>query len=181
MKAQDRRAAVAYSDGVMEDLKALPSRALLERAIWLIHGLVNGHISGPELERDLRGARRYYFDTPEEESKGRVRWRIVYQQLPPAQNSQQPVIHIIAIGDRHGMAVYDEAARRLGRQVDPGPDPGARTADRQQSAGRRPGLHRRIGAHRRGDQRPAPPAQQQLHEPTSRPAMENRPGPREVD
>jgi hypothetical protein len=57
---------------------------------------------------------------------GNVPWRIVYKPLPPADGGRQPIIHIVAIGPRAGLEVYETAARRLGRLAD---DPLPRNAE----------------------------------------------------
>ncbi|GIH44966.1 hypothetical protein SAMN05421833_102458 [Microbispora rosea] len=123
MDREDRQLPVAYSPGVMDDLRALPLD-LRRVAILMIGDLVTGRERGVETAGDrfgldLRGCRKAYFGTSEERRQlGRAPWRIVYQELLHGDN-RQPVIHIIAIRPKRGMLAYEVAAQRLGRHTDP--------------------------------------------------------------
>ncbi|MFD8560649.1 hypothetical protein ACFV1N_25530 [Streptosporangium canum] len=122
MNQQDRQAPVAYSPGVMDDLKALPTNQHRNLAIFLIRDLIRGRERGEELRdrsgMDLQDCRRVYFGTAEELRLRGASWRIVYQELT-APDNRRTVIHIVAIGPRAGMVVYETAAQRLGRLPTP--------------------------------------------------------------
>ncbi|WP_329431050.1 hypothetical protein OG339_48680 (plasmid) [Streptosporangium sp. NBC_01495] len=110
----------------MEDLKALPNNELRKAAIFVIHNLVTGLVRGKPLEqhadRDLGDCRKAFFSTLDEQRRRIKKWRIVYQQLPPRGENPQPHIHIVAIGSRAGLEVYETAARRLGRLPENAPE-----------------------------------------------------------
>ncbi|GLX06784.1 hypothetical protein Misp03_37110 [Microbispora sp. NBRC 16548] len=121
MKDADRKLPVAYSPGVMDDLRAL-SPVHRRLAILLIRDLAIGRERGGEcgdrLGLDLRGCRKAYFGSADERRVRGAPWRIVYREDVRGDTTQS-VIHIVAIGPRAGHAVYETAAQRLGRYVDP--------------------------------------------------------------
>jgi hypothetical protein len=49
-----------------------------------------------------------------------VKWRIIYREHTPSGKApSEPMIHIIAVGPRAGLAVYETAAARIAQERTP--------------------------------------------------------------
>jgi hypothetical protein len=101
---------VKLGDDVKADLASLSPR-LLEEAFGLMARLRSTPLLGIELGHhptvgNLAGCRKLYFNE--------ARHRIVYRVAP---NETKPTsVEIIVVGARANLAVYYEAAKRLGRE-----------------------------------------------------------------
>ncbi|MEY9956819.1 hypothetical protein [Streptacidiphilus sp. MAP5-52] len=96
----------------LADLLAVPSH-VRTRALTCLDRLLKEEARGPRLEeqddRDLRGARKLYLDE-------QLDYRLVYteRRAPhPHERGRLLGIHLIAVGQRRGLAVYETAALRL--------------------------------------------------------------------
>jgi hypothetical protein len=161
---------VAMSDGVQDDLKMLPNRELQELAIRLIRDLVLGKVRGPELGEGpvsmvpMPGVRRVYFDTLQERQMGRVAWRLVYKELKPNGVDRRARIHVIAIGSRLGLEVYDIARQRLAAAIGQGWSPRPRAPQDRPN----PAVEKARPRHTSGQLEPP----QQHHEPGQQPGQQ---------
>ncbi|MFF2955707.1 hypothetical protein ACFVVU_30720 [Kitasatospora sp. NPDC057965] len=92
----------------LADLDRLPP-TVHEAAVSHLRLLVRAQNRGTGIDRrglrDLTGCRKVCLD----EDK---RWRLVYQERPPA-SSRAAEIYLLAAGPRSGHEVYNTAARRL--------------------------------------------------------------------
>lgn len=101
-----------------EDFAKLPSDNLRRRAIQIIVDVSTGELEGRPLEDhpsvgDLSDCRKVYFDETED---GKPRYRLVYRLL--SNEVEAVAIEAVAVGQRRVMAVYVDAARRLGRLLE---------------------------------------------------------------
>ncbi len=106
-----------YHDKFADDVKALPTENLQRRALHIITDVSKGTLEGKSLEEhsavgSLSDCRKIYFDDRDDIAP---RYRLVYHLLP---NEVQAVCVGITVGQRKALAVYVEAARRLGRFVE---------------------------------------------------------------
>ncbi|MFD5320046.1 hypothetical protein [Streptomyces sp. NPDC127098] len=96
----------------LDDLRTAPAgiRDLALLALQdLVHGEQRGARLGVRAGVDLTGHRKLYVDP-------RAEWRIVYAERPaPPHGAHAREIFLLAVGPREGHAVYNAAARRLGR------------------------------------------------------------------
>jgi hypothetical protein len=99
---------------IRQDMHDLPNDELRHQAIRYMLELKEtprlGRLLGPHPDTgDLTGCRKIYFD----EHPGRSpRYRVIYRLLPNDANPARA--DVIVIGRRDQLAVYHEAARRLG-------------------------------------------------------------------
>lgn len=103
-------AQVSLHPEALSDLLAVPA-PVRDQAVRYLDRLVRSEVRGPLLEdhvgRDLSGARKIYLD------EGNL-YRLVYvEHRAPAHPRHLRAIHVIAIGERRELAVYETAARRL--------------------------------------------------------------------
>jgi mRNA interferase RelE/StbE len=107
-----------FFPGFVTDIKALPSLNLQRRALQIFTDLSNREFEGQPLEDhpgigDLSDCRKVYFDSEDHRAP---RYRFVYRLRP---NEIEAVeVEAVAVGERKGLEVYLEVARRLGRLLD---------------------------------------------------------------
>ncbi|MGW2397101.1 hypothetical protein ACWCYY_11165 [Kitasatospora sp. NPDC001664] len=94
----------------LDDLLSVPQHVRM-LALGYLGRLVRAEVRGPLLEeqgeRDLRGARKLYLDDA-------LDYRLVYVERRAPHNPRHlQGIHLVAVGERRGVAVYETAARRL--------------------------------------------------------------------
>ncbi|MFE2722780.1 hypothetical protein [Kitasatospora sp. NPDC059327] len=94
----------------LDDLLSVPQHVRM-LALGYLGRLVRAEVRGPLLEeqgeRDLRGARKLYLDDA-------LDYRLVYVEHRVPHNPRHlQGIHLVAVGERRGVAVYETAARRL--------------------------------------------------------------------
>ncbi|MFJ7244468.1 hypothetical protein ACIQWA_07425 [Kitasatospora sp. NPDC098652] len=94
----------------LADLLTVPGQ-VRTLALSYLDRLVKAEVRGPLLEeqgeRDLRGARKIYLDDA-------MAYRLVYTERRAPHNPRHLLgIHLVAVGERRGVAVYETAARRL--------------------------------------------------------------------
>ncbi|GGR03491.1 hypothetical protein [Kitasatospora griseola] len=94
----------------LDDLLSVPQHVRM-LALSYLGRLVRAEVRGPLLEqqgeRDLRGARKLYLDDA-------LDYRLVYvERRAPHNPHHLQGIHLVAVGERRGVAVYETAARRL--------------------------------------------------------------------
>lgn len=94
----------------LDDLLSVPQHVRM-LALGYLGRLVRAEVRGPLLEeqgeRDLRGARKLYLDDA-------LDYRLVYVERRAPHNPRHLLgIHLVAVGERRGVAVYETAARRL--------------------------------------------------------------------
>ncbi|MCG6497068.1 hypothetical protein [Kitasatospora sp. A2-31] len=94
----------------LDDLLSVPQHVRM-LALSYLGRLVRAEVRGPLLEeqgeRDLRGARKLYLDDA-------LDYRLVYVERRAPHNPRHlQGIHLVAVGERRGVAVYETAARRL--------------------------------------------------------------------
>ncbi len=94
---------------------ALPSRALMERALTLLVEVSRGNLAGHQLEKliatgDLSDCRKIYFDT---DNNQKPRYRLVYRLTPS--EVRAVAVEAVAVGERRSLDAYVRAARNLGR------------------------------------------------------------------
>ncbi|MEY9949574.1 hypothetical protein [Kitasatospora sp. GAS1066B] len=103
-------AEVSVHPEALTDLLAVPAH-VRELAIRYLDRLVRSEVRGPVLEdhvgRELSAARKIYLDE-------RNLYRLVYtERRAQAHPRHLQAIHVIAVGERRDLAVYETAARRL--------------------------------------------------------------------
>jgi hypothetical protein len=103
------------SPGFEGDLFALPSRALMERALTLLVEVARGNLTGQELEKlvatgDLSDCRKIYFDV---DNNQKPRYRLVYRLTPD--EVRAVAVEAVAVGERRSLDAYVRAAKNLGR------------------------------------------------------------------
>jgi hypothetical protein len=101
--------------GFEQDLFALPSRALMERALTLLVEVSRGNLAGQRLEDlvsvgDLSDCRKIYFDL---DNNQKPRYRLVYRLTPS--EVRAVTVEAVAVGERLNLDAYFRAARNLGR------------------------------------------------------------------
>lgn len=114
MAAPSRRRRITYLEAAADDVRRLhredPALALV--VLQRLADLAKGRLDGEPLERrpsaDLSDCRKIYVGR----TGGRPTHRIVYRAIA---GGAIEVIEVIAVGRREGMAVYLEAAERLGQ------------------------------------------------------------------
>jgi len=111
-----RRRKPTLLPGVIDDIRALPTRELRELAVRLCLEIEAGRVVGVPLENlshtgDLSDCFKVYFDFPRGD---RPNYRLVYRKNPD-ETIVAVAVQIVAVGRREALAVYLEAARRLGR------------------------------------------------------------------
>ncbi|MFD0274307.1 hypothetical protein ACFVHB_10415 [Kitasatospora sp. NPDC127111] len=94
----------------LDDLLSVPQHVRM-LALGYLGRLVRAEIRGPLLEeqgeRDLRGARKLYLDDA-------LDYRLVYVERRALHNPRHlQGIHLVAVGERRQVAVYETAAHRL--------------------------------------------------------------------
>jgi len=99
--------------GFEGDLFALPSRALMERALTLLVAISRGNLAGHKLEKlvatgDLSDCRKIYFDT---DNNQKPRYRLVYRLTP----NEVRAVAVEGVGERRSLDAYVRAAKNLGR------------------------------------------------------------------
>lgn len=100
----------------MDDIRSLPTSELKALVFRLLQEIEAGYITGLPLDDlahtgDLSDCFKVYFDHPRGD---RPAYRLVYR-LNPDRTVTAALIQAVAIGRREQLAVYREAARRLGR------------------------------------------------------------------
>ncbi|MET8623711.1 hypothetical protein ABZW30_08135 [Kitasatospora sp. NPDC004669] len=103
-------AEVSIHPEALTDLLTVPAR-VRDQAIRYLDRLARGEVRGPLLEdhpsRQLSAARKIYLDEQN-------LFRLVYMERRAAAHPRHlQAIHVIAIGERRELAVYESAARRL--------------------------------------------------------------------
>ncbi|WP_051740819.1 hypothetical protein [Kitasatospora sp. MBT66] len=103
-------AAFSSHPEALDDLLSVPQHVRM-LALSYLGRLVRAEVRGPLLEeqgeRDLRGARKLYLDEA-------LDYRLVYVERRAPHNPRHlQGIHLVAVGERRGVAVYETAARRL--------------------------------------------------------------------
>lgn len=101
--------------GFEGDLFALPSRALMERALTLLVEVSKGTLTGQPLEElvatgDLSDCRKIYFDL---DNNDKPRYRLVYRLTP--NEIRAVAVEAVAVGERRNLDAYYRAAKNLGR------------------------------------------------------------------
>ncbi|SEB94235.1 hypothetical protein SAMN04489806_2186 [Paramicrobacterium humi] len=104
-----------FRPGVADDINALPTENLRRRALVIALDVANGRLRGLPLGNhratgDLTDCFKVYFDVRD----GPPRYRLVYRVLESG-GIEVSLVEVVAVGRRASMAVYAEAARRLGR------------------------------------------------------------------
>ncbi len=100
--------------GVLDDLKALPTRELRILAMTLLLEIEAGRVTGKPLDArahtgDLSDCFKLYFDHPQGD---RPAFRIVYR-LNPDSSPDAARIQAVAVGKRQSLAVYQQAVNRI--------------------------------------------------------------------
>jgi ParE-like toxin of type II ParDE toxin-antitoxin system len=112
--ASPRGRRIRYLEAAADEVRQLhrQDRALALIVLQRLTDLAKGRLVGEPLERrpsaDLSDCRKVYIGR----IGGRPTHRIVYRELG---DGAVEVIEVVAVGAREGMAVYLEAAQRLGR------------------------------------------------------------------
>jgi len=99
--------------GFEGDLFALPSRALMKRALTLLVEISRGNLASHKLEKlvatgDLSDCRKIYFDT---DNNQKPRYRLVYRLTP----NEVRAVAVEGVGERRSLDAYVRAAKNLGR------------------------------------------------------------------
>jgi hypothetical protein len=108
----------SFFPGFVDDIKALPTLNLQRRALQVFADLSNREFEGQPLDErpstgDLSDCRKVYFDSEDHRAP---RYRFVYRLRP---NEIEAVeVEGVAVGERKGLEVYLEVARRLDRLRD---------------------------------------------------------------
>src|SRR2546423_3020623 len=106
---------ITYPEAAADDVRRLfrQDRALGLVVLQRLTDLAKGALTGEPLEQrpsaDLADCRKIYVGT----TGGRPTHRIVYRDVA---GPVVEVIEVVAVGPREGLAVYLEAAERLGRR-----------------------------------------------------------------
>ena len=110
-----RPLALSALPGFADDVRALPTRAAQIMAMDHLNLVRNGQLQGEPLGNhdqtgDLSDCFKLYFDP---DGSGKPRFRLVYRLR---KNGLEAVgVEAVAVGQRASLAVYRDAASRLGR------------------------------------------------------------------